>query len=542
MPPPPTAKPTERIDGWKAVGRFLGRDARTAQRWAQARALPVRRVAGDGHSVFAWTHELQAWLDGDARREPQPEPRPAPARAPGLLVLPFEYRGPGGSDRAFLGDAVGAEVLNRLAVAPLADLRVLSWTTSRAFAQSKKRADELADELGGRYIVEGAVGDVGSRWSVDVRVVDALDDRVVLADRFRADGKDALRLHTTIAEAVSSHLSLNLAGHMIEPFWNEPVDPGAFVAYLRGWSAESAGRTRDGLQRAIALADEAIAAEPGFTPAYVLKGLALGYYATYFATSDRSLHEKTRDLARHAMREGPRLVASNTLDAVVATYYDYDWDRSEQRHRYILDRLPSDAQSRRNLALVLSMRERWDEAKAAIAIAGDLEQSPRLWIAQAGFHLWRREYEAAVDCYDRMLAASPEDAIATYYRIVTLGLLLRDPVRVQARIATLDPTLAGPWSALFAGCVAVAGGDDAGVAQARRQLREQALAGHGYWYSDAMLAGSTGDVEGAIDGLARAIDAGESGSVAHARVDPVFDCARGNPRFTALLQRLNLVG
>ncbi len=542
MPPPPTAKPSERIDGWKAIGRFLGRDARTAQRWAQSRGLPIHRVAGDGHSVFARAHELRAWLDGDAERRPQCAATPAPARAPGLLVLPFEYRGPGGSDRAFIGDAVGAEVLNRLAVAPLDELRVLSWTTSRAYARSELRAAELAADLGIRYLVEGGVNDVGSRWSVDVRVVDALDDRVVLADRFRADGKDVLRLHSTIAEAVSGQLALNLAGQLMEPFWNDPVDPAAFLAYVRAWEAEGSGRSRDGLQRAIALADEAITLDPQFTPAYALKGIALGYYATYFANSDRALHAQTRDLARHSMRAGPALVTSNTLDAIVATYYDYDWGRSEGRHRFILERLPSDAQSRRNLALVFALRERWDSALAAIDIAVDLERSPRLLIAQAGVQLWRREYAAAAASYERLLEASPGDAIATYYLIVTLGLLQRDESRVRARVDALDPAMSAPWRPFFDGCVAVAARDPAGIAHARRQVRERAAAGRGYWYSDAMLAGSSGDVDGVIDSLARAIDAGESGSVPHARVEPTFDCARGDPRFTALLRRLNLVG
>lgn len=128
-------------------------------------------------------------------------------------MLPFEYRGSGGSDRAFIGDAVGAEVLNRLAVAPLDELRVLSWTTSRAYARSELRAAELAADLGIRYLVEGGVNDVGSRWSVDVRVVDALDDHVVLADRFRADGKDVLRLRSTIAEAVGGQLALISPGN-----------------------------------------------------------------------------------------------------------------------------------------------------------------------------------------------------------------------------------------------------------------------------------------------------------------------------------------
>ena len=54
-----------RLTTWKEIATFLGRDERTVKRWEASRGLPVRRVPGSGRaSVFAYAHELQAWLDG----------------------------------------------------------------------------------------------------------------------------------------------------------------------------------------------------------------------------------------------------------------------------------------------------------------------------------------------------------------------------------------------------------------------------------------------------------------------------------------------
>ena len=432
------------------------------------------------------------------------------------------------------------KVLNRLAVAPLDDLRVLSWTTSRAFAQSPKRADQIAADLGVRYLVEGGVNDAGPHWSVDVRVVDALDDRIVLADRFRSDGKDVLRLHTTIAEAVSGHLSLNLAGQMLEPFWNEPVDPAAFLAYVRAWRAYTVGRDGKDLHDAVELATESSRLDPSFTPAFALRGLALNFYSYYYQMAESSLLAETRAMARHAMTAGPTLATSNILDALVATYHDRDWIRSEQRYRFVLERLPSDAHARRNLAFNLSLREQMDEAQAHLDVARGVDRSPRLWMMQAMLHRWRREYRAAMVHHDRVLQAMPGDAINTVHAVETEGLLLRDAERTRARVASAPPLLAAQWEPYFDGCLAAASNDAQWLSDAGCDCAN-GCCGHRPWCADAALAGGAGDVDGVVHSLERAIEVDRGEPVGHARVDPVFDCARNDPRFDSLLRRLNLI-
>src|SRR5450755_972347 len=53
----------KRLDTWKEIGGFFGRDERTVKRWEMTRKLPVHRVPGGGRAnVYAYEDELAEWL------------------------------------------------------------------------------------------------------------------------------------------------------------------------------------------------------------------------------------------------------------------------------------------------------------------------------------------------------------------------------------------------------------------------------------------------------------------------------------------------
>src|SRR5271167_1139093 len=63
----------KRLDTWKEIGAFFGRDERTVKRWETTRGLPVHRVPGAGRAnVYAYTDELAEWLHG-AKISAEPE-------------------------------------------------------------------------------------------------------------------------------------------------------------------------------------------------------------------------------------------------------------------------------------------------------------------------------------------------------------------------------------------------------------------------------------------------------------------------------------
>src|SRR4051812_6878241 len=76
----------DRLDSWKEIADYLGRDVRTAMRWAKTHGLPVRRVAGKGRSVFAFRNEIDEWLAGRSNLAPAPAPPPPVADAAPLTA------------------------------------------------------------------------------------------------------------------------------------------------------------------------------------------------------------------------------------------------------------------------------------------------------------------------------------------------------------------------------------------------------------------------------------------------------------------------
>jgi hypothetical protein len=83
-------EPVSRLDAWKAIADYLGRDVRTAQRWRDERGMPVHRVAGGrGGTVFAGRGELDEWQFQPKCQPADRTPRHRPTATRGLIPSPL---------------------------------------------------------------------------------------------------------------------------------------------------------------------------------------------------------------------------------------------------------------------------------------------------------------------------------------------------------------------------------------------------------------------------------------------------------------------
>lgn len=133
---------SSRLDSWKAIAAYLGRDERTVQRWERRLALPVRRLPGGrGSSVFAYTAELDAWLAANEPSTAAREPRAVPPAGVSSPAVERDRRTPAAIAAAALAlmATTGAWMIWRPNVVSAGDLRVeLTPNGLTAYAEGRE--------------------------------------------------------------------------------------------------------------------------------------------------------------------------------------------------------------------------------------------------------------------------------------------------------------------------------------------------------------------------------------------------------------------
>ena len=143
----------ERLESWKEIAAYLGREVRTVQRWAAERGLPVHHLPGGVRPrVFSVASELDAWL----------QVRTAPNRTEpvSVAVLPFLNLS-GSPDGQYFGDGLADDIINALVRIP--GLRVIARTSSFVFADRGRDVHEIGRRLGATWLIEGSVRRDGDR-------------------------------------------------------------------------------------------------------------------------------------------------------------------------------------------------------------------------------------------------------------------------------------------------------------------------------------------------------------------------------------------
>lgn len=232
----------QRLDGWKAIANFLGRDRATAIRWAKERGLPVHRVPGGRTgSVFARPAELEEWLAGSGSRnagivgeEPArdivPDGEVAPKSSPPRAGL-RRFAAPFAALLVLIG--IGSTLwLRDRAAAPLAPVGIAPVVSPSANAATVAFADALtadlarfADASGNlvvferdarheprtRYVVHIDVDRASSGIQADVRLV-ATDNRQVMWSRHFAQTRSLSELRAQLAAKLIGTIRCSLDG------------------------------------------------------------------------------------------------------------------------------------------------------------------------------------------------------------------------------------------------------------------------------------------------------------------------------------------
>src|SRR5881227_270565 len=205
--------------------------------------LKAARVAAAGRrkrAVFRWLSvgmmsllaviALIGFLLFRYRRPPATGELPVPEKS--IAVMPFDNRSRD-PDNAYFADGIQDEILTRLS--KVADLKVISRTSTQHYKSAPENLREIARQLGVAHILEGSVQKSGDAVRVNVQLINAANDSHLWADTFDRKLTDIFSVESEVAKVVAEQLRAKLSGQEQELIAAKPTDnPQAYDAYLRG--------------------------------------------------------------------------------------------------------------------------------------------------------------------------------------------------------------------------------------------------------------------------------------------------------------------
>jgi TolB-like protein/Flp pilus assembly protein TadD len=451
-----------------------------------------------------------------------------------IAVLPFDNlsRDP---DNAYFCEGVQDEILTRLA--KVADLKVISRTSTQHFKSTPDNLPQIAKQLGVAHILEGSVQKASDQVRVNVQLINALTDAHLWADTYDRKLTDIFAVESEIAKTIADTLQARLTGSEKTEMSKKPTeDPEAYEFYLKGrffWNK----RTGTDLRKAIEYFNQAVARDPNYALAYV--GLADSYLLlpNYGSTSSQEALPPARSAAKKALALDDSLAEAHASLGLLATI-ELDLERALSELERAVQLKPNYATAHHWLALANMTLARFDPAIAEGKRAIELDPLSVIINADCSWlYLCARRYDQAEAQARKTLEIDPHFFLAHYY----LGIALQLKGRLSEAIPEFQKSFdlnGDPYSLGILGQAYARNGQNEEARKILARLNEQRNARRVAPYAMALVYLGLGDKERAIDELDRGYRDGETNYLFVIKVDPLLDDLRGDPRFEALVQKV----
>jgi TolB-like protein/tetratricopeptide (TPR) repeat protein/class 3 adenylate cyclase len=356
-----------------------------------------------------------------------------------IAVLPFENLSDD-KENAYFADGVQAEILTRLS--KIADLKVISRTSTQHYKSAPENLIEVAKQLGVAHILEGRVQKSGDAVRVNVQLIKAASDSQLWADTFDRKLSDIFSVESEVAKAIADQLQAKLSGQEEQVIAAKPTENvEAYDAYLRGLAYSlKGGNTPANALSAQKYLREAVKLDPKFALAWALLSYvdAIGYFTTTLQATS-VLREETRQAAETALSLQP-----NLGEAMLAKgYYHYaclkDYDTAVRYFEQARQFLPNSSQTPELLAYVARRRGQWDRSESYFNEAERLNPRDVSLLAQhaISYTCLRRFFEA-LRKFDQVLNITPDD-VDTLAEKAGIAQAQGDLPRAAALLAPLRP-------------------------------------------------------------------------------------------------------
>ncbi len=499
-------------------------------------AALTRSLAKTPADRFATTAEFAGALVADAHPAATRATTRPPDATPSIAVLPFANMS-GAREDDFLCEGLAEEIIN--ALVQISGLRVIARTSSFAVGRLGVDVCEAGARLGVESILEGSVRRGGSRVRITTQLVSTRDGSHLWSERYDRELADLLVLEDEVAAAVAERLRGELEGKGGEPR-RPAVDREAYTAFLEGRHHFARG-TSEALAQAHACYARALERDPAFAAAYDAMAELHWFLGFFGNVPPRDAFSAGTWYALRAIELDDTSAETHALLGMLRKELDYDWPEVDRELSRALElNRESPVVKLRYAISGLLPHGRIAEGMAeldAIVRSDPLSVPARWWLAV--MCLLAGRVDRLHDEAGHMIALDPHHFLGHWVLGIHRDLVGAHTEAVAALEKAHELSGGSPFTLGFLGLI----NGRAGRTHATRALLQHAAeaAKAGYVPPSTFAFGHIGlcDWDAAFEWLGRAID-GRDPLVMPIKTYPYLEPVRGDPRYHALLRKMNL--
>ncbi len=501
----------------------------TRTRWRVAAVGLVTLLLLAGTLLTLDPGGLRGWITGRTR---------IPAQAIKMAVLPFVNM-TGDPEQEYLSDGLTQEMIVQLGRMAPQRLSVIARTSAMLYKKTEKSVAQIGKELGVGYILEGSARRDGGRIRVTAELIQVLDQTQLWAETYEREMAGILVLQAEVARKVAEALALKLLPAERKQLEGaRTVDSEVYELCLKG-VYHLTRMTKADFDTAEQYFQRALAKDPASAMAYAGMAGVWGYRRQFSLVPAREAGLKARAALHKAIELDDKLPGA--LAARAGDLWLTDLNPLAAAHEYdrAIDLDPNEPWVRATYSHVLMILGRPDEAMPQIERALAMDPlNPGIRCFYAMDLLFARRYDDALAQANEVLRTQPGNLLALS--------AVMNAQHMKRQYAEVIAASAAGYEGLGRKEVAVAlqkGYAESGYAGALRKAAEVELEKYENEGGVAFDAGSNyamaGDKERAVDWLEKAFEDRDP-AMTYIGCAPIFDPLRAEPRFQALLRRMNI--
>ena len=454
-----------------------------------------------------------------------------------IAVLPFENRS-NDPNADYLSDGLAESLIYRLSQLP--DLKVSPTSSVVQYKGKGGNLDAIANELGVRAVMTGKLVQRGDNLTISIELVDVANNKLLWGEQYDRKMSDLLATQREIAAEIVSKLQLRLSGDSENALAKRYTDNNdAYQLYLRG-RFHYAKRNRSDVERSVEYFKQAIALDGNFALAYSALADSYNGMTAYPYMAPKQAVPLAKAAANRALELDPSLAEAHTALANSLACFDWNWKEAEREFKRAIELNPNDAGTHWRYGMFYLMPVgRLEEAIAAGKRSLELEPLDLNHGANlSGLYFYARRYDEALE-HARQVHSLDANFIvgrwALSQALIEKG-MYGEAIELNEKAMQSDPN--NPVYLRFAGIAYAKAGRRQDAERIIEKFRDIAKTEYVMSYHIALIYSALGDKDKALSALEISVSERDY-LLPRIKVEPFLDPLRGDPRFDAIVRRLN---